>query len=194
MNKIAVPLTLTASFLVILTAGIFTQTGFSGNSTDGSPGFICGLNKYLPLSAQPYRYETFCERVTWYENGTTIKHPPPTLKWCITYTIAYGFSDCIAYYKGIEKALSQPPPYYNEKDFADTTDNPNNTEVPRKMPGQSKFDDFTLLNNDTKPAEDLGGSQDEDDSKDTKIPDDLGGLNDEEEGPTTDPELPQPVK
>jgi hypothetical protein len=36
--------------------------------------------------------------------------------------------------------------------------------------------------------------EDNGDTKVPKVPDDLGGLNDEDEGPTTDPELPQPVK
>lgn len=98
MKKIALTLTLIASFLIIPTAGIFTQTGFSD---EGLSGGRCYIEKFLPTSALPYQRQVVCQKEITYQNGTTIIVKRTTY-WCYGGTIYGGAASgtCIVYQLG----------------------------------------------------------------------------------------------
>lgn len=98
MNKIAVTLVFTASLMIILPAGIFTQIGFSD---EGLSGGRCYIEKFLPTSALPYQRQVVCQKEITYQNGTTIIVKRTTY-WCYGGTIYGGAASgtCIVYQLG----------------------------------------------------------------------------------------------
>jgi hypothetical protein len=98
VSKIAVTLTLTPSFVIILATGIFTQTGFSD---EGLSGGRCYIEKNLPYSAHPYERQVVCQKEITYQNGTTIIVERTTY-WCYGGTIYGGAASgtCMVYHPG----------------------------------------------------------------------------------------------
>lgn len=96
----------TASFIIIFTTGIFTQTGFSGSDEGVSIGKRCYIEKFLPTSAEPYQYQYACMETRTYENGTVI-NGKRTVYWCQGPNYAM---QCIVYQPGGDKenAASEP--------------------------------------------------------------------------------------
>jgi hypothetical protein len=123
VNIIAVALPFTASFLIVLTAGIFTQTGFSDV---GISGGRCYIEKFLPSSALPYQRQVVCQKEITYQNGTTIIVERTTY-WCYGGTIYGGAASgtCIVYQPG-------------GKETATTTGNPLASEPIKNESSQLK--------------------------------------------------------
>jgi len=123
VNIIAVALPLTASFLIVLTAGIFTQTGFSD---EGLTGGRCYIEKFLATSALPYQRQVVCQKEITYQNGTTIIVKRTTY-WCYGGTIYGGAASgtCIVYHPG-------------GKETATTTGNPLTSEPLKNESSQLK--------------------------------------------------------
>jgi len=123
VNKIAVTLVFTASLMIILPAGIFTQTGFSD---EGLSGGRCYIEKFLPSSALPYQRQVVCQKEITYQNGTNIIVERTTY-WCYGGTIYGGAASgtCIVYHPG-------------GKETATTTGNPLTSEPLKNESSQLK--------------------------------------------------------
>jgi hypothetical protein len=161
VNIIAVAFPLTASFLIVLTAGIFTQTGFSDV---GISGGRCYIEKFLPSSALPYQRQVVCQKEITYQNGTTIIVERTTY-WCYGGTIYGGAASgtCIVYQPG-------------GKETATTTGNPlasepinNESSQPKQLiPTEPESGSKSTDNNQPKqllPTEPESGSKSTDNNQ-----------------------------